>query len=702
MDYSRTQYRHWKIKQDSDGILWLSLDRENKEINSLSCEVLEELARLLDDIPQWHPVGLAICSGKPNGFIIGADIAEISAVADSTRALKLVEWVHAIFDRLEQLPFPTASLIHGFCFGGGVELALACRCRIAIDVPGTRFSLPEVKLGIHPGFGGTVRLIRLIGVLPALDLMLSGRNIDVRQALKIGLVDYAVPERQGTSAVRAAILHAPAHKSRGFLHNLFKISLIRLILAAYLRRMVAKHAARKHYPAPYALIDLWKRYGGNSKDMYREEARSVANLVTSATAQNLLRVFFLQEQLKALGRHEKFSPRSIHVIGGGTMGGDIAAWCAIHGFQVTIQDVSQPRLAIAVKRASSFFRKKLKEPRLVEEALDRFIPDLRGDGLARADIVIEAIYEDAAEKRKLYRQIEPRMSQDALLATNTSSIPLEELSDSLLYPGRFVGLHFFNPVAKMQLVEVVQSAAVAGKMFNCATAFVTSISRLPLPVISSPGFLINRILMPYLLEAIIMEQEGIPAAAIDGAACEFGMPMGPILLADTVGLDICLSVGRILAGHFKIEVPKRLEDLVAMGRLGKKSGRGFYNYEKRNAVNSIRTKKPFSNEDLADRLILRLLNEVIACWRERIVSSGELLDAGTIFGIGFAPFRGGPLRYIHTKGVETLLARLGILEKRYGKRFAADPGWISLPGKEMKEESFSIKAMLASSASYKK
>jgi 3-hydroxyacyl-CoA dehydrogenase / enoyl-CoA hydratase / 3-hydroxybutyryl-CoA epimerase len=686
MEHELKHYRHWKTEQESDGILWLTLDRVDRKINTLSRDVLDELEPLLDDISRLRPAGVVICSGKPGGFIAGADITEFSEIVNSAEALKFVESVHRILDRLEQLPFPTACIVHGFCLGGGLELALACRCRIAVDAPETRFGLPEVKLGIHPGFGGTVRLARLIGPLPAMNLMLSGRIIDARQALKIGLVDYVVPVRQMARAARAAILHTPSRKKFRFLRSLFGIGFIRFLLSRYLRRMVSKSAVKKHYPAPYAIIDLWERFGGNPAALYREEARSVANLVTGVPAQNLIRVFLLQERLRSLGQNGGFSPRSIHVIGGGTMGGDIAAWCALQGLRVTIQDLEPQRLAFAVQRASSLLRSKIRDHRLVENALDRFIPDLRGDGIARADIVIEAIFEDAAAKRNLYQRIEPRMRKDALLATNTSSIPLEELADSLLNPERFVGLHFFNPVAKMQLVEVVRGKTVHAEWFNRALGFVAAISRLPLPVASSPGFLVNRILTPYLLEAVAMEEEGIPAAEIDHAACEFGMPMGPILLADTIGLDICLSVARILAGHFKTEVPKRLVYLVTMGRLGKKSGQGFYAYKNGKPVVSKKKMEFHPGNDIADRLMLRLVNEAIACRREGIVADGDLLDAGAIFGIGFAPFRGGPLHYVHTEGIDALRARLGALQARYGNRFAADPGWLHLPEPDPKQE----------------
>jgi 3-hydroxyacyl-CoA dehydrogenase/enoyl-CoA hydratase/3-hydroxybutyryl-CoA epimerase len=682
MAHDPKTFRHWDMCRDKDGIVWLRLDCADKNVNTLSREVLNELAQLVDEIAPQRPAGAVICSGKPTGFIAGADVTEFVAFADPAEALKLVEWVHSIFNRFEQLPFPTACLISGFCLGGGLELALTCRYRIAVDRPDTKLGLPEVRLGIHPGFGGTVRLVRRIGVLPALSLMLSGKRIGARQACKIGLVDYAVPERQMKSVVREAILSTPSFPRFRFLDSLSKLRFIRRLVTHRLRRAVAKHAAREYYPAPYALLDLWERFGGNPAVMGHEEALSVANLVTGATAQNLVRAFLLKERMKALGRVRDFSPRFVHVIGAGIMGADIAAWCALQGFRVTLQDVEHQRLAGAVKRASGLFRRRLQESGRVEEVLDRLVPDLRGDGIDQADIVIEAIFEDAAAKQKLYEQIESRMRRDALLATNTSSIPLEDLAQSLTNPERFLGLHFFNPVEKMELVEVVHGKATGLEGLQRATSFIAAISRLPLPVASSPGFLINRILMPYLLEAVIMEQEGIPAAAIDRAACRFGMPMGPILLADTVGLDICLAAMRILAGHFQIDVPKRLENLVALGRLGKKSGSGFYHYKKGSPAISRAGKGTHSGKEIEDRLMLRLFNEAIACWREGIVADGDLLDAGAIFGIGFAPFRGGPLHHIRKEGAETLHARLRNLEERYGNRFAADPGWSEL----MKQE----------------
>ncbi len=677
MGHDRGAYRHWRTEQDSGRIVWLTFDRAGRSVNALSREVLEELALVLDEIARQQPAGMVVRSGKGSGFIAGADVTEFTGLADESSALELIERGQAILGRLEQLPFPTVALINGFCLGGGLELALACRYRIAADRPATQLGLPEVKLGIHPGFGGTVRLTRLIGPLPALDLMLTGRSVDARRARRIGLVDYAVPERQLENAARAMLMHSPAPADHGFFYFLSGMWFMRPLLARYLRRTVAGHADRKHYPAPYALIDLWERFGNDPPAMLREEARSVARLVTGPAAQNLVRVFLLQERLKGAGRQGESEVRSVHVVGGGTMGGDIAAWCALQGLRVTIQDVEHARLAQAVKRAALLFRKKLREPRLAEAALDRLIPDMAGDGIPRADIIIEAIFEDADAKRELYRQIEPRMKEGALLATNTSSIPLEELAEGMAHPERLVGLHFFNPVARMQLVEVVRRQGSGEEALALASAFVGAIRRLPLPVASSPGFLVNRILMPYLLEAVIMATEGVPVAEIDLAALEFGMPMGPLLLADSVGLDICLSVARILAGHFGTEVPKLLEERVAAGQLGRKSGRGFYSYEEGKPVIPARKREAVSAE-LAERLMLRFLNEAVACRREGVVADGDLLDAGAVFGTGFAPFRGGPLHHIRSEGAAPLYGKLQGLEQKYGSRFAPDPGWQEL------------------------
>ncbi|MCH8976023.1 MAG: enoyl-CoA hydratase/isomerase family protein, partial [Proteobacteria bacterium] len=581
------------------------------------------------------------------------------------------------FDKLEALPFPTLSLINGFCLGGGLEMSLACDYRIALDEPKTRLGLPEVLLGIHPGWGGTMRLPRLIGAPAAMDLMLSGRTVSARAAKKMGIVDRIAPQRHLKRAAKVLILKRPAISTSGKIRAIANTSVIRPLLAKYLRKQVEKRAPEKHYPAPYALIDLWEKYGGDEKTMLKEEAISVAQLVSGATAQNLVRVFLLQERLKSLGKGVDFQPKHVHVIGAGIMGGDIAAWCALKGLTVTLQDREPKFIAPAVKRAHALFKKRLKVPHLIQAAKDRLVPDQQGSGVKSADVVIEAIIENKEAKQELFSQIESLLKPDTILATNTSSIPLDELSETLQQPDRLVGIHFFNPVAKMQLVEIVEGENTSQENKNKAAKFCRCIDRLPLPVKSSPGFLVNRILMPYLMEAVKLLEEGVPAQVIDRAATDFGMPMGPILLADTVGLDICLSVAEILGEALGLNVPEALRKKVKAGKLGVKSGQGFYQYKK---GKQMKTKVNVDNsdshsEDIADRLILQMLNESIACLREGVIGNMDLVDVGMIFGTGFAPFRGGPMHYMEQRGRQDIVDRLKELEGQYGERFAADAGW---------------------------
>ncbi len=408
-----------------------------------------------------------------------------------------------------------------------------------------------------------------------------------------------------------------------------------------------------------------------------EEANSVARLIQGSKVRNLVRVFFLQTRLKGLGDKKSFAPRHVHVIGAGTMGGDIAAWCALRGFNVTLQDREAKFLGNAFKRAHRLYAKRLKATAERNAALDRLIPDIHGDGVARADVVIEAIFEDIDAKHAIYRDIEPRMKPGAVLATNTSSIPLETLATALQEPDRLVGIHFFNPVAMMPLVEIVKTESSSQQTIQHAIAFTQQIGKLPLPVKSSPGFLVNRILMPYLVEAFTLYDEGLAPEAIDKAATDFGMPMGPVELADTVGLDICYSVAQNLSQAFGIDVPAGLKKFVDSKQLGKKSDRGFYQYKKGKPIKD-KDADPGDQKMIQNRLIFRFLNEAVACLQEEIVEDQDLLDAGIIFGTGFAPFRGGPMNYTLEQGVEAIMHSMTDYTASYGARFEPVEGWSQL------------------------
>ena len=670
--------KHFRAETDDDNIVWLHFDKADSATNVLNAEVFEQFDQQLQNIATQHPRGLVILSDKRNGFIAGADITAFTKVQSKKQALEFLRMGQDIFNRLEALSFPTVALIHGFCLGGGTELSLACRYRVTRDDPGTRLGLPEVKLGIHPGWGGSARMVPLLGGLKAMDLILSGRSIDGRTGKRMGLVDMVVPERHLRDGARKLVFDAPPPHQPAWYDRLSNHALVRPLLARVFAKQVAKRAPKKHYPSPYAMIDIWRKHATDKTAMQTAEAKSLAQLITGAIAQNLVRVFFLQEQLKSLGKDKSYNPKYVHVIGAGTMGGDIAAWCAFRGFHVSLQDQSPERIAPAMKRAYALFKRKLKRPTKINEAMDRLMPDHRGVGVARADIIIEAIFEDAEVKRSLYRDIEPKMKQDAILATNTSSIPLEELSEALSKPERLVGLHFFNPVAMMQLVEVVNGQSTSPAVSAQAMTFTRKIDRLPLPVTSTPGFLVNRILMPYLMEAVTLEAEGIPPVLIDKAATSFGMPMGPVQLADTVGLDICLHVAEILADHFNAEIPERLKKLVKDGNLGRKSGRGFYEYKKGKPVKPKAGSGNWNMEEITNRLVLRLLNESVSCLREQVVADRDLLDAGMIFGTGFAPFRGGPMHYLDAIGATALQQQLKTLRALRGDRFKPDSGWQAL------------------------
>ena len=674
---SNKQWKNWHLETDEDDIVWLHFDKAESSTNVFSADVFAEFFEILGQLSGINPKGLIILSDKESGFIAGANIEEFTQLENEEQALELIRVGQSAFDKLQTLPFPTLSLINGFCLGGGLEMSLACDYRIALDEPKTRLGLPEVLLGIHPGWGGTMRLPRLIGAPAAMDLMLSGRTVSARAAKKMGIVDRIAPQRHLKRAAKVLILKRPAISTSGKIRAIANTSVIRPLLAKYLRKQVEKRAPEKHYPAPYALIDLWEKYGGDEKTMLKEEAISVAQLVSGATAQNLVRVFLLQERLKSLSKGVDFQPKHVHVIGAGIMGGDIAAWCALKGLTVTLQDREPKFIAPAVKRAHALFKKRLKVPHLIQAAKDRLVPDQQGSGVKSADVVIEAIIESKEAKQELFSQIESLLKPDTILATNTSSIPLDELSETLQQPDRLVGIHFFNPVAKMQLVEIVEGENTSQENKNKAAKFCRCIDRLPLPVKSSPGFLVNRILMPYLMEAVKLLEEGVPAQVIDRAATDFGMPMGPILLADTVGLDICLSVAEILGEALGLNVPEALRKKVKAGKLGVKSGQGFYQYKK---GKQMKTKVNVDNsdshsEDIADRLILQMLNESIACLREGVIGNMDLVDVGMIFGTGFAPFRGGPMHYMEQRGRQDIVDRLKELEGQYGERFAADAGW---------------------------
>ena len=637
--------QHWTLTRDDDGLARLTFDRAGSTTNTLGAPVLAELNEALDQLDRDPPRGLVIASGKANGFIAGADIDEFGQLENETGAIALIKRGWDTFERIAAVKYPTLALVRGFCLGGGLELALACRYRVVIDEPGTRLGLPEVMLGIVPGWGGMKRLPRLAGAPAALDLMLTGRTIDARRAKKLGIADECVPARIMENTVRGLLKSLPRPRRLGFPQSLTLNPLVRRIIAARAKKQVSERARREHYPAPYAILDIWVKCDGNALAVPASDPASIPSLLKTPTAGNLIRLYKLQERLKALGKEDASKAAHVHVVGAGTMGGDIAAWCALRGLTVTLQDQNADRLAPAMGRAAKLFADRLRDPRRVRDAADRLIPDVAGAGVARADVIIEAIFENVEAKRSLFAAIEAKAKPTAILATNTSSIPLEDIATAMNDPSRLIGLHFFNPVAKMMLVEIVHGRQTRPELIAPAAAFVRQIDRLPLPVKSAPGFLVNRVLAPYLMAAMRCVDEGIAPETVDEAALEFGMPMGPIELADTVGLDICVAVGRMLTPD--AAPPKKLTELVAAGYLGRKTKRGFYDYTTGKPTKLSPGAVPAG---LALRLIGPFVAEAKAALAEGIVADADLVDAGAIFGTGFAPFRGGPLHYATGEG----------------------------------------------------
>jgi 3-hydroxyacyl-CoA dehydrogenase/enoyl-CoA hydratase/3-hydroxybutyryl-CoA epimerase len=668
---------HWQGERRPDGVLLLTLNRADQQVNALSQAVLGELDAMLERIELEPPKGVVIRSGKQAGFVVGADIREFQEFDAKGTVHDAIRRGQLVFDRLARLPCRTVAAIHGHCMGGGTELALACRYRVASNDDSTRIGLPEVKLGIFPGWGGSVRLPRLIGAPAALDMILNTRSLSANAALANGLVDRVV---EAPMLLEAALGLLQRGVERPLKQRLLAWATntwpARQVIAANARAATARKVRKDQYPAPFAAIDSWQRVGGKPVAVaLKDEARAVVKLAQTPTARNLIRVYFLSERLKSLGGREH-GIAHVHVVGAGVMGGDIAAWCALRGFQVTLQDREMQYVQPALDRADALFAKKVKDEAKRTATRARLAADVEGAGVARADLIIEAIFENPEAKRALYARLEETMKPDALLVTNTSSIPLTDLRQGLKKQSQFAGLHYFNPVALMPLVEIVRHDFVDPEVERRLAAFCRALDKFPVPVAGTPGFLVNRILAPYMQEAITCFGEGIPGAVIDKAAKAFGMPMGPIELVDTVGLDVAASVGRIMAQFHGQPLPAGFQ--FEPNKRGKKDGQGLYVWQDGKAVKPPVPPDYQAPADLEDRLILPLLNEAVSCLHDGVVADADLLDAGVIFGTGFAPFRGGPIEHIRTVGAANLKARLEALAVRYGSRFAPRPGWDAL------------------------
>ncbi len=656
------QLQDWSFNVDYEGIAWAVIDRKGESMNSLGRRLSEELGQIVkaveDAALKGAVKGLVLMSGKDTSFIAGADIREFEGFDTEPKIKEVVKQTLDLFERIDKLSVPVVAAIHGYCLGGGLELALACDWRIADREEGTRLGFPEVKLGIFPGLNGTVRSIAVAGPAEAMTAMLTARMLRPAAARAMGLVDQLVPTRHNLRwAARKAVLQKRRSAGAPWWKRLMLKQPVRGLLAKQMRAKTAAKVREDHYPAPFRLIDLFERYGDDPARMRAAETEMFAPLMASETSRNLRRVFKLSEMLKAEAPKSNgangnatssFKPRKVHVIGAGTMGGDIAAWCVVSGMQASLQDLDEAQIGKALKRAQGLFKKRLRGKAAIDAAIARLIADPRGKHVKHADVIIEAVVERLDVKQTLFAELEKIAKPGAVLATNTSSLRLEDIASKLADPGRLVGLHFFNPVAQLPLVEVVRGERTREEEVRKACAFVTAIDKLPLIVKSCPGFLVNRVLAPYMMEAVRRYQDGEPRDKIDQAALKFGMPMGPLELMDMVGLDIAAKVGEELSLAAKTE--SVLSTLVKQGKLGKKSGSGFYVWEQGKPKRETQAHyDPAALDKLGRELVKPMLDEAERALADKVVASADHVDAGVIFGTGFAPFRGGPLHYRRTQ-----------------------------------------------------
>lgn len=685
------------------GIATLLFDLPGEKVNKLSTAVMEELDTQLLSIEKRTDIrGLIIASGKEDIFIAGADISEIEEIKDPKKGKELAARGQEILNRIENLPFPVVAAINGATLGGGMELALACHYRVATDRPKTVLGLPEVKLGIHPGFGGTQRLPRLIGLRNSLDIILSGKNVYPKKALRLGLIDKMVPaEYLIDQAVKLIDKKAgPSYRRPTGLRK--KPSLLdrALEMTSPGRDFIFKKAeesvmkrTRGNYPSTLKAIQVMKE----GLQLHLEgglaiEASALGEMAATDECKNLITVFYLQETLKKetfVGKDVKTAPvESAAVLGAGVMGGGIAQLFAEKNIPVRMKDIDNNALGHGLKSAADVFKGKLKkriiDKREFDHKMGNISTTLDYSGFNRAQIVVEAVVEKMEIKKVVFAECEGRVKEDSILASNTSSLSITEMAKALKKPERFAGMHFFNPVHRMPLVEVIRGEKTSDETTATIVALSKKLGKTPVVVKDKEGFLVNRLLMPYLNEAVYMLEEGATIDEMDEALLNFGMPMGAFILLDEIGIDIAWHVAEILYKAFgeRMKPAALMKNILDSGRLGKKNGKGYYIYDGKKrkgpdgSVYALAGGKKgglFSDTTIVDRTIFLMINEAALCLEEGIVAKPEHVDGGMIFGTGFPPFRGGLLRYADHRGAKEIVGTLEELKEKFGERFAPAP-----------------------------
>jgi 3-hydroxyacyl-CoA dehydrogenase/enoyl-CoA hydratase/3-hydroxybutyryl-CoA epimerase len=683
-----------RVEEREGDVLAIVLDRPGARVNLIDDLWLRDMAAALDRAARERPRGLAILSAKPGQFIAGADVDLIASLPDADEAARRAKQGQDLLARLSDLPFPTVAVVNGACLGGGLETALACRAIFAADDERVSLGLPEVRLGILPGFGGTWRLPRRVGLTAALPLLLSGRSLRARPALRIGLVDrLAPPAILESVALRAAAQGAWPRAPRPARRAAADALLGRTPPGrALLRGLTARRLRAEtggHYPAPPVILDrALGGYGAPRERAAQAEARAFGALATGPVAGHLIFLFRGTERLARWPWTGAAAPpdtasRRVGVIGAGTMGGAIAGAFAERGLDVRLRDVSIDALRAGLANAAAPLARRVARRSLSTRERDailaRIAPATDDTGMGSADLVVEAVPEIAELKRRIFREVEGRVPHAAILATNTSSIPVTEIAEGLDSPERLVGLHFFNPVHRMPLVEVIPGARTEADVVARAVGIVRRLRKTPVVVADRPGFLVNRLLLPYLNEAARCVEEGWSPAAIDGALERFGFPMGPLAVLDEVGLDVAAKVAGVLAAAFgaRAQPAPVLERLLARGALGRKAGRGFWTGrgKSRRPNAADLPSKPAgprrADEEIPMRLLTGMVNEAARCLEEGVAAHPDHVDLATVLGTGFPPFRGGLLRWARATGEAEIRRHLDALAARHGERFAA-------------------------------
>ena len=629
-----TDSAHFDVTTDEDGIAWITMDVAQSSVNIMTQAVTAELCVIIDQLAAAPPAGLVFRSGKARGFIFGADVNEFASFETRAAVESHIRPVLRCFQQIEDMPCPTVVLLDGICVGGGLELTMCFDRIIGIDSPACQVGYPEVNLGLLPGYGGSARAYSRMGLEGALQLVLYGKSLKARDAHALGAIDHLVADALALEDAARAVMAGQIERRPA------KEASDPAAIIAEHRAAIAKRALPENMPAPFAILDHYSDNNISFNSLIEAETPLFSELMMTPASAGLRRTFQLNDIVKKGGRGES-GVSHIHVIGAGVMGGDIAAVAAMSGFHVTLQDLSAPAIDGALARARTLFERRLKDAGKVDATMARLVSDPSGDGLEQADLLIEAVAENLEIKRSVFAAAESRMKPDAIMATNTSAIPLEDIGTALSTPDRLIGMHFFNPVPVLPLVEIIYTDASRADFVDRAMVVSGALKKLPIRCKSSPGFLVNRALLPYVFHAIEAMLGGADPDKLDEALVRFGMPMGPIELCDQVGLDFCHDAGLVIG------MPKRAENklkaMVQAGTIGRKSGSGFYQWDDKKAIRPRAAYDAGELQQIAESLMAPLVKECRDAVDEGVVDSADMADAACIFGIGFPSFRGGPV-----------------------------------------------------------